>query len=122
MSYFSPVRLRRLRESKRLSLTDVHDATGITRAQLSKIENGLADPRMSTVTSLLSLYGATLSEVESASGEYRTMVEVVTKARDGADRLRSVGLGPSVPDERLSRKAALGGDPELEKQALASRR
>lgn len=103
-------------------MTDVHRATGISRAQLSKIENGLSDPRVSTLTSLLSCYGATLSEVESASGTRISLAGAKERARLGAERLENVGLGPSMPEERLARKALLGRDIENEKEALASRR
>ena len=63
MSYFSPVRLRRLRESKRLSLTDVHDATGITRAQLSKIENMRSPYSQGLLEAAAEAYGCTVADL-----------------------------------------------------------
>lgn len=41
--------LKEARESRGLSLQDVSNATGITRASLSLLENGLGNPTMTTL-------------------------------------------------------------------------
>lgn len=121
MSYFSGSKLRRIRAIRRMSITDVFEATGISRAQISRIENGKSDPRMSTVTQLLSCYGADLGDLESNTPKVRKLSEVRSQADEAAERLQRLGLGPSNPADRLSRKAELGQSTALEREALATR-
>lgn len=49
--------LRRLREEKRLTLQDVADRTGWSRARVSRIETGHTRPQHGDVADLLDLYG-----------------------------------------------------------------
>jgi len=121
MSYFNAVRLRQLRIEKKMSLTDVYARTGVSRAQISLIENGKADPRISTVVKLLSCYDARLADLEPNPGEVMTIDDVSARAERGARRLTEVGLGPSDPLARLDRKAAIDIDVESERRALATR-
>jgi transcriptional regulator with XRE-family HTH domain len=122
MSYFNGRDLRRLRHRKRMSLTDVYEATGISRSQLSRIENGKSDPRMSTVTRLLTVYGATLSDVEGGSSKPVNLSELKVDAQEAAEKLVRFGIGPSIPGDRLARKSIVGHDVEPESNALATRR
>lgn len=121
MSYFNGAKVRELRKAKRMSMSFVHRRTGISKAQISLIENGKVDPRMSTVVRILSCLDASLADLEPGSPEVITIDEVVERARDGARILEQVGLGPSDPRERLDRRA---GDPvaAVERTALATRR
>lgn len=121
MSYFSGAKLRELRMAKRMSMSYVHERTGVSKAQISLIENGKVDPRMSTVVRILSCVGASLADLEPISPEVTTIDEVVERAREGARMLEDVGIGPSDPRARLDRRA---GDPaaDLERAALATRR
>jgi transcriptional regulator with XRE-family HTH domain len=121
MSYFNGARLRELRKAKRMSMFYVQQRTGISKAQISLIENGKVDPRMSTVVRILSCLDAGLADLEPSSPEVITVDKVVERARIGARTLESVGLGPSDPGERLDRRA---GDPvaALERAALTTRR
>lgn len=121
MSYFSGEKLRRLRQQNRLSITDVHDLTGISRAQISKIENGKCDPRLSTVTQLLSCYGAALGDLEPATPRVITLDEMKERSKRAAEVLEQVGLGESDPEARLDRKAARGTNVGDERRALATR-
>ena len=121
MSYFNPVRLRRLRQLNRMSITEVFEATGVSRAQISRIENGKSDPRMSTVTQLLSCYGASLGDLESSPPTVLSLSEIKQRADRAADRLSRVGLGPSDPEDRLARKAIRGVGTKAESEALATR-
>jgi transcriptional regulator with XRE-family HTH domain len=84
----------------------VHERTGISKAQISLIENGKADPRMSTVVRILSCLDASLADLEPGSPEVITIDEVVERAREGARTLEEVGIGPSDPRTRLDRRAA----------------
>lgn len=99
----------------------VQERTGISKAQISLIENGKVDPRMSTVVRILSCLDASLADLEPSSSEVITINQVVERAREGARALEEVGIGPSDPHGRLDRKV---GDPaaELERAALATRR
>jgi transcriptional regulator with XRE-family HTH domain len=99
----------------------VHERTGISKAQISLIENGKVDPRMSTVVKILSCLDASLADLEPSSPEVITIDEVVERAREGARKLEEVGMGPSDPSARLDRRA---GDPAaaLERTALTTRR
>lgn len=50
-------RLRNIRESKGLSLDDVHKSTGITTSRLSRIERGLNEhPSLDDISTLLKFY------------------------------------------------------------------
>jgi transcriptional regulator with XRE-family HTH domain len=103
-----------------LSITFVHKRTGISKAQISLIENGKVDPRMSTVVRILTCLDASLADLEPSSPEVITIDEVVERARDGARTLKEVGIGPSDPRARLDRR---GDDPAAasERAALATR-
>ena len=104
-----------------MSITDVFEATGVSRAQISRIENSKTDPRMSTVTQLLSCFGASLSDLESSSPTVLSLSEIKQRADQAAERLSRVGLGPSDPEPRLVRKDALRVDTRAERVALATR-
>ena len=121
MSYFTGTKLRRLRQLKGLSLSDVHQITGISRAQNSRIENGKSDPRMSTVTRLLSCYEATLSDLERDPPDTITLREVRERSRRASEVLDRVGLGQSDPWARLDRKSRRGRDVSNERRAIATR-
>ena len=86
------------------------------------IENGKADPRMSTVEKLLSSYGASLADLEPVRARVPTIEEVSESARQAASRLKEAGLGPSDAQERLDLKRSRGVDTEIERLALATRR
>src|SRR5215470_8330648 len=57
------LRLRALREDMNLSQRDVANLAGMSAPQLSKIESGSFDLRVSTVQSLLRAMGASLSDI-----------------------------------------------------------
>lgn len=121
MSYFTGMKLRRLRQLKGLSLADVYEITGISRAQISRIENGKSDPRMSTVTQLLSCYEAALSDLEQDPPDTMTLAEIRERSRRASEVLARVGLGESDPWARLDRKSRLGRNVTNERRAIATR-
>jgi transcriptional regulator with XRE-family HTH domain len=57
------LRLRALREDKNLNQRDVASLVGMSAPQLSKIESGSLDLRVSTVQSLLKAMGASLADI-----------------------------------------------------------
>lgn len=121
MSYLNGARLRQMRDLKRLSLSDVSARTGVSRAQLCLIENGKADPRISTVVKILSCYGSGLGDLEPSPIEVVSVAEVLSRAERGVQLLESVGLGPSDPLARLDWKEQHQEDVSLERTALATR-
>ena len=99
----------------------VSERTGISRAQISLIENGKVDPRMSTVLKLLRCYGASLGDLSPAPTQTYSMEEILARAEDGRSRLTSIGLRPADPLARLDRKDDRGIDTSAEREAYASR-
>lgn len=122
MSYFIGARLREIRISNRFSISDVCERTGVSRAQISLIENGKADPRLSTVVKLLSSYGSDLSDLAPMPAQRTSLDEIAAHAEQAARRLEEVGLGPSDPNARLDLKASRTADVAAERLALATRR
>lgn len=55
------LRIRKLRERRRLTLQQVADACGVTPSMLSKVENGRAMPSVATLTQLATALGVSLS-------------------------------------------------------------
>ena len=121
MSYFNGARLRQMRDLKRLSLSDVSARTGVSRAQLSLIENGKVDPRISTVVKILACYGRGLADLEPNPIQVVSVAEVLSRAQRGAQLLESVGLGASDPFARLDWKEQRQVDVGLERTALTTR-
>jgi transcriptional regulator with XRE-family HTH domain len=121
VSYLNGARLRQMRDLKRLSLSDVSARTGVSRAQLCLIENGKADPRISTVMKILTCYGRGLADLEPNPTEVVSVAGVVARAERGAQLLDSLALGRSDPQARLDWKEQRQIDVGLERAALASR-
>ena len=121
MSYLNGARLRQMRDLKRLSLSDVSARTGVSRAQLCLIENGKADPRISTVIKILTCYGRGLADLDPNPIEVVSVTEVLARAERGVQLLESVGLGPSDAMARLDWKEQRTVDIGLERAALATR-
>lgn len=121
MSYFNGARLRQIRDLKRLSLSEVTVRTGVSRSQISLIENGKADPRISTLVKILSCYGSGLADLEPNPIEVASVAEVMAGAERGAQLLDAVGLGPSDAQARLDWKEQRQVDVGIERAALATR-
>lgn len=122
MSYFNGAKLRLLRERKGLSMASVCQMTGVSISSISNIETGKTDPRMSTVTQLLSCYGASLSDLESTPPVVVGIDELKKRSERAARDLVDSDLGPSNPEQRLARKSMLGIDTAVELDAVATRR
>lgn len=116
------LRLRNLRIANRFSITDVSDRTGISRAQISLIENGKADPRLSTVLRLLDAYGGDLSDLRVPRSTPMSIEEFRNRASEATTFLKDMGLGPSDPEARLDLKESKGVDVSAERRALATRK
>lgn len=102
-------------------MASVCQMTGVSVSSISNIETGKINPRMSTVTQLLSCYGASLADLESTPPIVLSLDELKQRSQRAAADILSSDLGSSNTDERLARKAALGLDTSIEREALATR-
>lgn len=121
MTYYPGSRIKQLRELKRMSLADISGLTGIAVSQLSKIENGKVDPRISTIVRILTCLGAALSDLSPSGVGTVTLDEVLDGASRGARILDQLGYGRSDPDARLDWKERRAVDVSAERAALATR-
>jgi transcriptional regulator with XRE-family HTH domain len=83
------LRLRALREDKNLNQRDVADLVGMSAPQLSKIESGTFDLRLSTVQSLLRAMGASLSDI-TGPGAPEISQKAVSKSAEAAGVPRGI--------------------------------
>lgn len=112
--------LRQRREAAQVTLADVSRRSGVTIAHLSRIENGLADPRLSTLQRVLDTMGGTLSDLESSRPPIVSVDTVLDRRAAGSERVDRSGLGASDPSARLDRKEGRGMDVTMERSALGS--
>jgi len=107
--------LRREREGRGWTLADLAERTGIPQPNLSRLERGLADVRLSTVLRVAQALGTEISL--APVGRLRRLDDVVRDAKQARERILAAGLGESDPWARLVRRARLGEDTEVEAEA-----
>jgi transcriptional regulator with XRE-family HTH domain len=112
--------LRQRRDAAQLTLAEVSERSGVTIAHLSRIENGLADPRLSTLQRVLDAMGGTLSDLEAPRIAIVLADTVLERRAEGRERIDRAGLGSSNPSVRLDRKERTGLDGVAERSALGS--
>jgi transcriptional regulator with XRE-family HTH domain len=112
--------LRRRREAAQLTLADVSQRSRVTIAHLSRIENGLADPRLSTLQRVLDAVGGSLSDVAVSRVVTASADAVLERRAVGQQRIDQAGLGSSDPGARLDRKERGGKDVTVERSTLRS--
>lgn len=97
-------RLKALREDRRLRQDVVAEQVGMTPPQLSKIERGQSDLRMSTVRALLRVMNASFADIAGPDAPEASLAEIA-KAGHKAGVPRDVidALIRSVPREKVSR-------------------
>src|SRR3954452_21663231 len=82
--------LRRLRIARHLSLSELARATALSKATLSGIENGRANPTVETLASLAAALRVSIAELleEAPLGDGRVMraAEATSGRRDGVGR------------------------------------
>lgn len=108
-------RLRHRREAARLTLAEVSRRSGVTVAHLSRIENGLTDPRLSTLHRALDAMGGDLSDVSVRPPATVQARAVLERRSAGRERIESAGLGVSDASARLDRKERTGIDVSVER-------
>jgi transcriptional regulator with XRE-family HTH domain/Zn-dependent peptidase ImmA (M78 family) len=92
------LRLRALREDRDLNQRDLAALVGMSAPQLSKIESGAFDLRVSTVQTLLRTMGATLADITGPDA-----VEV--SRREIRKRAEQAGVPGEVTDRLIARTA-----------------
>jgi len=110
--------LRSRREALQLTLADVSQRSGVTVAQISRIENGLADPRLSTVVRMLEATGASLADIVVVPPRVLSVAEALNRRDLGKARVDEAGVGVSNTRARLERKERLGEDTSVERAIL----
>ena len=111
-------RLRVAREARGLTQGDVSRATGIAVPNLSTIESGDVDIRLSTLERILD---ALQLEVQLVPRRRRiSLDEVMARARQGRAQLVAAGMAPSDPRQRLEAKERRGVDVSVERGLLNS--
>lgn len=108
-------RLRHRREAARLTLADVSRRSGVTVAHLSRIENGLADPRLSTLQRVLAAIGGDLSDVSVHPAEPVSARDALERRAAGWELIERAGLGVSDASARLDRDERAGIDVSVER-------
>jgi transcriptional regulator with XRE-family HTH domain len=115
MSALGP-RIRSLRESLGWSLTDLAARTGFDPANLSRMERGEGNPRLSTLERLAGALGC---RVDLAQPARQTLATVTQRAERGRQRLAAAATASPSPWQRIAWKAARGDDVAIEAAALA---
>lgn len=96
------LRLRALREDKNLSQRDVARIVGMSAPQLSKIESGSLDIRVSTVQSLLRALGGTLADISGDAPEISRKAVVKNAEAVGVPRQLMSTLLAAAPRKSLA--------------------
>ncbi|NLT30223.1 MAG: helix-turn-helix domain-containing protein [Propionibacterium sp.] len=113
-------RLHALRKARGLTLAQVAEHTEVAPSQLSMIENGKREAKVSVLQRLAGLYGTSLDEIVSGTPDHRTELEVELDAAMRSPLARAAGLpsiriSPRTPTEVLEAMVALHR--ELARQA-----
>ena len=109
-------KLRVAREMSGLTQSAVSQVTGIAVPNLSRIESGKGDVRLSTLDRVLDALGL---EVQLVPRTSRVSIDGVSEwSRLGRARLVAAGLAPSAPQERIEAKRDRGVDITVEQALL----
>ena len=108
--------LRVAREACGLTQAYVSQAAGIAASNLSTIEGGNVDIRLSTLTRVLD---ALQLDVQLVPRTRRiSLDEVIAQSERGRAQLAAAGLAPSDPQLRLAAKETRGVDVSVERALL----
>jgi transcriptional regulator with XRE-family HTH domain len=110
--------LRVRREELRLTLADVSQRSGVTIAQLSRIENGLVDPRLSTLVRILDATGASLADIVVEPPREISLSYALRRRDIGRSRIERSGVAKSDVSARLEHKDRRGADTTAERSRI----
>jgi transcriptional regulator with XRE-family HTH domain len=102
-------RLRAARETRGLTLAELSSQCNVAIANLSRIERGLADPRVSTVKRICEALGIG-PWPDGAAEQPQTLQTVQERAARGRQRLAALDLASPHPRARIAHRAAAGED------------
>lgn len=111
-----PTRLRATREALGLTQEAVSRISGIAAPNLSKIENGGSDFRISTLMRILDAMNLDIEFVPRDAPI--SLQDVLAQSERGRERLDSAGIARSDPQARLNAKRARGLDVSVEQSLL----
>ncbi|MDO5682345.1 MAG: helix-turn-helix domain-containing protein, partial [Propionibacteriaceae bacterium] len=105
-------RLRHLRKERRLTLSQVADATGIAVSQLSLLENGKREAKVSTLQKLATCYQASMADLASEVPSRRAQLEIELERAMASPLAQQRGLptariSPRMPMDVLETLVAL---------------
>lgn len=107
--------IRSERLTQGLTLEELSSRTGIAGPNLSRLERGRTDPRLSTVLRVLSALGLSMEVVPA---ERVTLDDVKSRMDEGRVRLRSAGTEDRGAQSRLDWKDGRGLDTSAERRLL----
>ena len=113
-------RIRHFRTLRQLTLEQLGEAVGVVPSQLSLIENGRREPKLSLLTSLAEQLGVSVPDLLSTEApDRRSELEVELDRLQKGDLYSSLGLPPvrnsrGMPDEAL--EAIVGLYKEMERR------
>ncbi|MCL1588395.1 MAG: helix-turn-helix transcriptional regulator [Actinomycetia bacterium] len=110
--------LRVRREELRLTLAEVSQRSGVTIAQLSRIENGLVDARLSTLVRILDATGAGLDDIVVEPLREISLSDALRRRDSGRSRIERSGVAESDVSARLERKDRRGSDTTAERSRM----
>lgn len=87
-------RLRRLRKERDLTLAEVAERSGVAASQLSLIENGKREARLTTLQQLVDVYGTSLEDLMSTVPSKRDQLEIELDRLMHSPLARQRGLKP----------------------------
>jgi transcriptional regulator with XRE-family HTH domain len=111
--------LRRRRQAAGLTQRQLGSRSGIAVPQLSRIENGLVDARISTLLRILEATGGTLADVAVPPARVTSVHDVLERRAANRARLESAGIEGSDPRDRLDERERRGEDTSAERSVIS---
>lgn len=111
-------RIRQLRTARGMTLDDLATAVGRAPSQLSMIENGRREPKLTLLQAIARALGSTLDAIlESETLDERSTLEIALERAMKGQTFQALGIEPfrvgrAVPDEALRALLALQGEIE----------
>lgn len=111
--------LRRRRRASGFTLQQLSDRCGVAVPQLSRIENGLVDPRLSTLVRIVGATGGSVGDLAVEPSPIRSIDEVLRRRAENRARLDAAGVAFSDPLDRLDERDRRGEDTSAERAVLS---
>ena len=111
-------RIRQLRTERGLTLDELAEAVGRAPSQLSMIENGRREPKLTLLQAIARALGTSLDALlESEPLDERSTMEIALERTMKGQTFQALGIAPfrigkSIPDEALRALLALQGEIE----------